>query len=94
MTRARQRLARVVTGEHPTPPQKGDAGRRALQQVGALRNRVDRLEAELRESRQLNRRLAEVTDVLAELLLAAEQRDEKRDEERLRRLLEAYDRGI
>ncbi len=106
----RQRLSRILTGNRagaaptasptasptaaadstPTDAANSDAGRRALRQVGALRNRLDRLEAEIRESRQLNRRLAEVTDVLAEVLLPAEQRDE----ERLRTLLERYDRGI
>ena len=36
------------------------------------------LEAGLQESRQLNKRLAEVIDVLAEVMLPPEQRDEAR----------------
>ncbi|WP_148574465.1 DUF6752 domain-containing protein [Nocardioides caldifontis] len=93
---ARRRLARALGGApEPAPaprpaPVGGPAGQRALRQVAALRKRVDRLEAELQETRQLNRRLAEVTDVVAELLLPGE----GRDEERLRAALEDYDRGI
>jgi hypothetical protein len=89
---ARRRLARAVGGA-PTPPAAPAAGpavKKALRQVSALRKRVDRLEAELQETRQLNRRLAEVTDVVAELLLPGQERDE----ERLRAALEDYDRGI
>jgi predicted transcriptional regulator len=58
--------------------------------VAALRRKVDRLAAELDESRQLSRRLAEITDVVAEVLLPAEQRDEAR----LRAVLEDHDRGL
>jgi hypothetical protein len=92
VTGARRKLARALGGA-PTPPAApvgGPAGQKALRQVAALRKRVDRLEAELQETRQLNRRLAEVTDVVAELLLPGHERDE----ERLRAALEDYDRGI
>jgi hypothetical protein len=89
---ARRKLARALGGAPMPPPVPvgGSAGQRALRQVAALRKRVNRLEAELEESRQLNRRLAEVTDVVAELLLPGQ----GRDEERLRAALEDYDRGI
>lgn len=61
---------------------------RALGEVAALRERVTQLEAEVLECRRLSKRLAEVTDVVAEVLLPAEQRDEAR----LRDLLAQYDR--
>ena len=52
--------------------------------VDALRERVATLEDEVQECRQLNLRLAELTDVVEELLLPVAQRDE----ERLSELLE------
>ena len=55
-----------------------------------LRERVAKLEQDMQESRQLNQRLAEITDVLAEVLLPAEQRDE----ERLADLLAKYDKAL
>ena len=56
----------------------------------ALRERVTVLEREVQECRQLNLRLAELTDVVEELLLPVAQRDE----ERLSVLLEKYSRGL
>jgi hypothetical protein len=44
----------------------------------------------VQECRQLNLRLAELTDVVQELLLPVAQRDE----ERLSELLEKYSRGL
>lgn len=46
--------------------------------LGRLRERVATLEAEVQECRQLNLRLAELTDVVQELLLPVAQRDEAR----------------
>jgi DNA repair exonuclease SbcCD ATPase subunit len=60
---------------------------RAEQEIAALRRRVAALEKEVQEARHLNKRLAEITDVVAEVLLPAEDRDE----ERLRALLQRYD---
>jgi hypothetical protein len=40
--------------------------------------RLSALEAEVQENRQLNRRIAELTDVVAELLLPVADRDEER----------------
>ncbi len=86
LRRARQRLARVVAGgTSPSNP-----GVRALREVAALKRKVDRIEAELDESQQLHKRLAEITDVVAEVLLSAEQRDGAR----LRAFLQDYDRGL
>ena len=51
-----------------------------------LRRRVAALEREVQECRALNVRLAELTDIVTELLLPVE----ARDEETLRRLLDKY----
>ena len=48
--------------------------------------RLAALEAEVQENRQLHRRVAELTDVVAELLLPVVDRDE----ERMTELLAAY----
>ena len=58
--------------------------------LDALRERVKTLEDEVQECRQLNLRLAELTDVVQELLLPVAQRDEQRVSE----LLEKYSRGL
>ena len=52
----------------------------------SLSRRVAELEAEVQECRQLNVRLAELTDVVMELLVPVA----ARDEERLAELLERY----
>lgn len=53
-----------------------------------LAERVKELEAEVQECRQLNLRLAELTDVVQELLLPVAQRDEARIAEVLDRYTE------
>ena len=53
---------------------------------GGLRARVDQLERDVQECRALNVRLAELTDIVTELLLPVE----ARDEETLKRLLDKY----
>jgi hypothetical protein len=58
--------------------------------IEALRDRVAVLEAEVQECRQLNLRLAELTDVVQELLLPVAQRDE----ERVADLLAKYSHGL
>lgn len=58
--------------------------------VAALEERVAVLEEEVQECRQLNLRLAELTDVVGELLLPVAQRDEARIAE----VMERYSRGI
>ena len=55
-------------------------------QVAQLARRVTDLETEVQESRRLNRRVAELTDVVQELLIPVEQRDEQK----LRQALERY----
>jgi hypothetical protein len=54
--------------------------------LGDLERRVAALEAAVQENRALNVRLAELTDVVTELLLPVA----ARDEERLEELLEKY----
>ena len=61
-----------------------------LRDRGSLRERVRVLEAEVQESRQLNRRIAELTDVVTELLIPLEARDQARVDE----VLERYQRGL
>ena len=66
--------------------------RAGVQAVGieALRDRVAVLEDEVQECRQLNLRLAELTDVVQELLLPVAQRDEQR----ISAVLEKYSREL
>lgn len=51
---------------------------RAERTLAGLHDRVTELEAEVQECRQLNLRLAELTDVVQELLLPVAQRDDAR----------------
>ncbi len=55
-----------------------------------LRHRVNRLEQEVQECRALNLRLAELTDLVTELLLPVAQRDEAKVNE----LVERYQRSL
>lgn len=66
------------------------AGVASGRQVEELRERVAELEAEVQECRQLNLRLAELTDVVAELLLPVAQRDEAKVAE----VMERYSKGL
>lgn len=56
------------------------------QQVHELRHEVELLKDEVQESRRLNRRVAELTDVVEEILVPAADRDD----ERMRRALDKY----
>ena len=62
--------------------------RRYASEAVHLPRRIRALEAAVDENRQLQRRLAELTDIVAELLVPATQRDEQR----LTELLEDYRR--
>lgn len=59
-------------------------------QLDELQERVAVLEEEVQECRQLNLRLAELTDVVQELLLPVAQRDEAKVAE----LMERYSKGL
>ncbi|MGH3414754.1 MAG: DUF6752 domain-containing protein [Marmoricola sp.] len=50
---------------------------RPYQSLVEVRQRIQDLEAEVQENRQLNLRLAELCDVMMELLLPVADRDEK-----------------
>jgi hypothetical protein len=69
---------------------KGGRVKNPLAEVAQLRERVAQLERDVQETRELNRRLAEITDVVAEVLLPAEQRDDAR----LREILSRYDKTL
>jgi len=72
--RAVERVARAVAGDR----------------LDKLQQRLDQLEAEVQECRQLNVRLAEVTDLVEQLLLPAV----ARDEERLAAAVEKYTQSL
>jgi hypothetical protein len=55
-----------------------------------LEMRIERLEEEVQEARRLNRRVAEIADVVQELLIPAAERDD----ERVKALLEDYRKEI
>jgi predicted nucleic acid-binding Zn-ribbon protein len=65
-------------------------GHKVQQELADLRERVEQLELDIQEARQMSKRLAEITDVVAEVLLPAEQRDE----ERMRELLTRYEETL
>jgi hypothetical protein len=69
-----ERMARAVAGDR----------------LDALQRRLEALEAEVQECRQLNVRLAEVTDLVEQLLLPAA----ARDEEGLAAAVEKYTRSL
>ncbi|MGH3333708.1 MAG: DUF6752 domain-containing protein [Nocardioidaceae bacterium] len=75
------RLARLrsSSGSGESSGSRADLGR----QVARLRSRVAELEHEVIENRMLTRRIAELTDVVEQLLLPNEMRDPQRLEERL-----------
>jgi cell division protein FtsB len=54
--------------------------------IGRLRQRIEQLEVEVQECRALNGRIAELTDIVGELLVPAA----RRDEEKLGELLARY----
>ena len=61
-----------------------DRYRRVRRHQFGVRARLSALEAEVQENRQLHRRIAELTDVVAELLLPIADRDEQRVAELLK----------
>ena len=63
---------------------------RSTVQAEGLRERVEVLEQEIQECRQLNLRLAELTDVVQELLLPLSQRDQQA----VSAVLDKYSQGL
>ncbi len=72
--RAVDRLARAVAGDR----------------LDRLQQRLEELEAEVQECRQLNIRLAEITDVVEQLLLPIA----TQDQERIAAAVEKYSRTV
>ncbi|MEI5675310.1 MULTISPECIES: DUF6752 domain-containing protein [unclassified Nocardioides] len=66
-----------------------DRWERRTPRAYGVRARLAALEAEAQENRQLNRRIAELTDVVTELLIPLSERDE----ERVAEVLKAYRAG-
>ena len=64
----------------------GDADYASVAEVAAMKRRLKALEAEVQESRQMNRRLADVVDIVVELLVPAMDRDDERVTASLARL--------
>lgn len=62
-------------------------------QIDELRDRVAVLEEEVQEARQVNLRLAELVDVVQELLLPVAQRDEAKVAEAVAQF-EKYSKGL
>lgn len=57
---------------------RAQRARARLENRVSIRDRLATLEAEAQENRQLNRRVAELTDVIAELLLPLSEQDPAR----------------
>lgn len=74
-----RRRSRTALDRH-TQRLDNQAGRlrRLEQQVQQQAARIAELEAEAQEARRLNKRIAELTDVVAEVVLPADQRDDAR----------------
>lgn len=77
--------------DHPSTdrPRPGSRVREVLTRgraIAELNARIDELEVEIQETRRLHRRVAELTDIVEELLVPVAQRDEAK----LRESLEKY----
>lgn len=86
---------RAATAERHTQAlrkrvKKLEDDRGAERHIRELRDRVASLEGEIQEARRLNRYVAEVTDVVQEVLLPAADRDD----DRLREFLTRYAKGF
>lgn len=80
---------RRLLGRRPAESDSNE--RRQLRtEVRRLAERVGELEREVQEARRLNKRLAELTDVVAQVLLPAD----RRDEESIRAALDDYAKGL
>lgn len=89
--RALDRLAtatarRIEQREGPAAAPAAPAGAVKRDQLQSLRRRVDELEEAVQESRRLNQRLADVVEVVTEVLVPAADRDDDRMKAALERL--------
>ncbi len=78
-----RRVRTALSRLRPTPAASRQEVDELRAAVAQLRAAVSEVEEEVQEARRLNRRLAEITDVVQELLLPAAQRDDARLQERL-----------
>ena len=72
-------------GDLLTAPARAAGVGRASVGGGALEQRLAEVEAELQEGRRLNMRLAELTDIVQELLVPMAQQDQELLTDRLKR---------
>jgi hypothetical protein len=80
------RLAAVEEALNATPsPLRAGRGGLPIRRGGSLKQRLAEVEAELQESRRLNMRLAELTDIVQELLVPIAQQDQALLADRLKR---------
>lgn len=86
--RALDRLATATAQriEQRGGPTAAPAGAVTRGQLQSLRRRVDELEEAVQESRRLNQRLADVVEVVTEVLVPAADRDDDRMKAALERL--------
>jgi cell division protein FtsB len=83
--RARSIATRLVPDVVATLDQlRADVAEQQLT-IGRLRRRVEEVEAEMQECRALNHRIAELTDIVQELLVPAARRDTDKLDELLAR---------
>ncbi|MDZ5621223.1 DUF6752 domain-containing protein [Nocardioides bizhenqiangii] len=68
-----------------SPPRAGRLGRPIRRGGGAIEQRLAEVESELQEGRRLNMRLAELTDIVQELLVPVAQQDQELLADRLKR---------
>jgi hypothetical protein len=80
-----ERVAALEAGAGSSSSGRSGVLGRALRRGGDLEQRVEELESELQESRRLNMRLAELTDIVQELLLPMAQQDQELLADRLKR---------
>lgn len=80
-----ERLTALEEGLEATSSNRPGLLGRTLRRGGDLEQRVAELESELQESRRLNMRLAELTDIVQELLLPVAQQDQELLADRLKR---------
>lgn len=86
---AQQPVTDQISGPTTARPDTRGRVREALTRgraIAELNARIDALEAEVQETRRLHRRVAELTDIIEELLVPVAERDEAK----LRESLEKY----
>lgn len=80
-----ERLAAVEEALEAASSSRPGRRGRAIRRGGAVEQRLTEVETELQDSRRLNMRLAELTDIVQELLVPLAQQDQDLLAERLKR---------